>query len=140
MTQKLKFSLSVQVNKIDSDIEYTVSPDGRTWCNNGSDYHEWEYDPTKTLAVVVSMTKMPNTHSHIVISNLNVNGIALDQFNQTGTYVRHDTGQVVNDTYGYMSWSGTYTFKIRYAPQIHNYITYLAKLAYVSANNKSFDH
>ena len=76
------------------------------------------------------MTKMPNTQSHIVISNLNVNGIALDQFNQTGIYIRHDTEQVVKDTYGYMSWSGTYTFKIRYAPQIHNYITYLAKLAH----------
>lgn len=140
MTKKLQFSLSVQVNKTDSDVSYTVSPGSRTWTADGLEWHEWEYDPTKVLTIGVSMTKPPVTQSHIVISNLKVNGIAIGQIEQTGTYIRHDTGEVVKNTYGYMSWPGTYTFKIRYAPQIHNYITYLAKLAYVSASNKSFDH
>lgn len=130
MNQKLKFSLSVQVNKIDSDIEYTVSPGARTWYANGMDWHEWEYDSTKMLTVRVNMNKPTDTQSHVIISNLKINDVVLDQFDQTGTYIRHDTGEVVKNTYGYMSWPGTYTFKIRYAPQIHNYITYLAKLAY----------
>ena len=130
MTQKLKFSLSVQVNKIDSDIEYTVSPDSRTWYADGLDWHEWEYDSTKVLTVRVSMDKPADTQSHVIIANLKVNDVVLDQLDQTGTYVRHDIGQVVNGAYGFMSWPGTYTFKIRYAPQIHNYITYLAKLAH----------
>jgi hypothetical protein len=130
MTKKLQFSLSVQVNKTDSDVSYTVSPGSRTWTADGLEWHEWEYDPTKVLTIVVSMTKPPDTQSHVIISNLKANGIAIDQFDQTGTYVRHDTKEVVKNTYGYMSWPGTYTFKIRYAPQIHNYITYLAKLAY----------
>lgn len=129
MTKKLQFSLSVQVNKTDSDVSYTVSPDSRTWVADGLEWHEWEYDPTKVLTVVVSMTKPPGTQSHIIISNLKANGIAIDQFDQTGAYRRNDTGNIVKDTYGYMSWSGTYTFKIRYAPQIHNYVTYLTKLA-----------
>lgn len=130
MTKKLLFSLSVQVNKIDSDINYTVSPTSRTWSVDGLDWHEWDHDPTKVLTVVVSMTKPQDTQSHIIISNLKINDIALDQLDQTGTYIRQDTGQVVKGVYGFMSWSGTYTFKIRYAPQIHNYITYLAKLAH----------
>lgn len=130
MTQKLKFSLSVQVNKIDSDINYTVSPDAHTRYADGLDWHEWEYDPTKMLCVRVSLNKPPDTQSHIIIANLKVNDVMLDQLDQTGTYVRHDTGQVVKGAYGFMSWSGTYTFKIRYAPQIHNYITYLSRLAY----------
>ena len=129
MTKKLQFSLSVQVNKTDSDVGYTVSPNSRTWTNDGLEWHEWEYDPTKVLTVVVSMTKPPDTQSHIIISNLKANGIAIDQFDQTGVYRRNDTGNTVKGAYGYMSWSGTYTFKIRYAPQIHNYITYLTKLA-----------
>lgn len=130
MTKKLQFSLSVQVNKIDSDISYAVSPGGRTWAADGLEWHEWEYDPTKVLTIVVSMTKTPNTQSHIIISNLKANGIAIDQIDQTGVYRRNDTGNIVKGTYGYMSWAGTYTFKIRYAPQIHNYITYLTKLAH----------
>jgi hypothetical protein len=96
---------------------------------DGLEWHEWEYNPTKVLTVVVSMTKPPDTQSHIIISNLKANGIPIDQFDQTGVYRRNDTGNTVKGTYGYMSWSGTYTFKIRYAPQIHNYITYLTKLA-----------
>jgi hypothetical protein len=119
----------VQVNNIDSDIDYSVSPDARSWSANGLVWYEWQYDPTKQLVVQVSMTKTPNTQSHIIISNLNVGGIAIDNIDQTGTYRRHDTGEVVRNVYGYMSWSGTYTFKIRYSPQIHNYITYLAKLS-----------
>jgi hypothetical protein len=129
MTKKLLFSLSVQVNDIDSDIDYHVSPNARSWSADGLDWHEWQYDPTKQLAVDVSMTKTPNTQSHIIISNLSVSGIKIDQFDQTGTYRRYDTNEVVKNVYGYMSWSGTYTFKIRYSPQIHNYVTYLAKLA-----------
>ena len=129
MTKKLQFSLSVQVNKTDSDVSYTVSPSSRTWMADGLEWHEWEYNPTKVLTVVVSMTKPPDTQSHIIISNLKANGIPIDQFDQTGVYRRNDTGNTVKGTYGYMSWSGTYTFKIRYAPQIHNYITYLTKLA-----------
>ena len=129
MTKKLPFSLSVQVNNIDSDIDYSVSPDARSWSANGLVWYEWQYDPTKQLVVRVSITKTPNTQSHIIISNLNVGGIAIDNIDQTGIYRRHDTGQVVRNVYGYMSWPGTYTFKIRYSPQIHNYITYLAKLS-----------
>lgn len=129
MTKKLLFSLSVQVNNIDGDIDYHVSPNARSWPADGLTWYEWEYDPTKQLMVSVSMTKTPDTQSHLIISNLNVSGIKIDQFDQTGTYRRHDTGEIIKNTYGYMSWSGTYTFKIRYSPQIHNYITYLAKLA-----------
>ncbi len=129
MTKKLLFSLSVQVNNIDSDINYHVSPGARSWSADGLDWHNWHYDSTKQLVVQVSMTKTPNTESHIIISNLNVGGIAINNIEQTGMYRRHDTGEVVKNVHGYMSWTGTYTFKIRYSPQIHNYITYLAKLA-----------
>ena len=129
MTKKLPFSLSVKVNNIDADIDYSVSPTARSWSADGLTWHEWQYDPTKQLVVQVSMIKTPDTQSHIIISNLNVGGIAIDNIDQTGIYRRHDTGEVVRNVYGYMSWSGTYTFKIRYSPQIHNYVTYLAKLA-----------
>jgi hypothetical protein len=129
MTQKLKFSLSVQVNQVDSEVSYTVTPGARTWQDQGLDWYEWHYDPATTFVAQVNMIKPPDTQSHIIISNLSVNGIAIGQLEQTGTYIRSDTNQVVKGTYGYMSWSGTYTFKIRYAPQVHNYITYLTKLA-----------
>lgn len=129
MTKKLPFSLSVQVNNIDSDIDYHVSPPSRSWKADGLDWHEWYYDPSKQLVVSVSMSKTPNTESHIIISNLSVGDIKIDQIDHTGIYRRHDTGQVVKNVFGYMSWPGTYTFKIRYSPQIHNYISYLAKLA-----------
>lgn len=129
MTQKLKFSLSVQVNQIDSEVSYTVSSGARTWRDQGLDWYEWQYDPATTLVVQVNMTKQLNTESHIIISNLSVNGVEIRQLDQTGTYIRSDTNQVVKGTYGYMSWPGTYRFKIRYAPQVHNYITYLTKLA-----------
>lgn len=129
MTQKLKFSLSVQVKKVDSDISYTVTPGSRTWQDQGLDWHEWEYDPATIFVAQVTMVKLPDTQSHIIISNLAVNGVSIGQLGQTGTYIRSDTNQVVKDTYGYMSWSGTYTFKIRYGPQVHNYITYLTNLA-----------
>jgi len=126
MTKKLLFSLSVQVNNIDGDVDYQVSPDARSWKANGLTWHEWSYDPTKQLTVSVSMTKPPDTQSHLIISNLSAGGINIYQ---NGTYLRHDTSEVVKNVHGYMSWSGTYTFKIRYSPQVHNYITYLAKLA-----------
>jgi hypothetical protein len=129
MTQKLKFSLSVQINHVDSEIVYTVSPGARSWQDQGLDWYEWEYDPTKTLMVQVDMVKPPGTQSHIIISNLAVNGIEIGQFNQTGTYIRSDTNQIVKNTYGYMSWTGKYIFKIRYSPLVHNYITYLYNLA-----------
>ena len=129
MTKKLLFSLSVQVNNIDGDIDYQVSPTARSWSADGLYWHEWQYDPAKQLVVNVSMTKTPDTGSHIIISNLSVSGIQIDHLDQTGVYRRHDTGEINKNVYGYMSWSGTYTFKIRYSPQIHNYITYLAKLA-----------
>ena len=129
MTKKLLFSLSVQVNKIDSEIDHHVSPGARCWQEDGLTWYEWSYDPTKQLTVSVSMTKPPDTESHLIISNLKAGGIKIDQIEQTGTYRRSDTGQVVRNVHGYMSWPGTYTFKIRYSPQIHNYITYLAKLA-----------
>ena len=129
MPKKLLFSLSVQVNNIDGDIDYHVSPSARSWSADGLDWHEWSYDPVKQLVVNVVMTKTPNTESHVIISNLSVSGIRIDQLDQTGTYRRHDTGEIVKNVYGYMSWAGTYTFKIRYSPQIHNYITHLAKLA-----------
>ena len=129
MTQKLKFSLSVQVNQVDSEVSYTVTPGARTWQDQGLDWYEWHYDPATTFVAQVNMIKPPDTQSHIIISNLSVNGIAIGQLEQTGTYIRSDTGQVAKGTYGYMSWPGTYSFKIRYAPQVHNYITYLTKLA-----------
>lgn len=129
MTKKLLFSLSVQVNNIDCEVEHQVSPDAHSWRDHSLTWYEWQYDPTKQLTVDVSMTKPPDTKSHIIISNLSVSGTKITQISQTGTYRRHDTGQVVKNVYGYMSWSGTYTFKIRYSPQVHNYITYLAKLA-----------
>jgi hypothetical protein len=114
---------------VDSEINYTVSPGARTWQDQGLDWYEWSYDPTTTFVAQVTMTKTPDTQSHIIISNLSANGIAIDQFDLTGTYIRSDTKQPVKNAYGYMAWSGTYSFKIRYAPQVHNYITYLAKLA-----------
>ena len=129
MTKKLLFSLSVQVNNIVGDIDYHVSPPARSWSADGLDWYEWSYDPVKQLVVSISMTKTPDTESHVIISNLSVGEIKIDQLEQTGTYRRHDTGEIVKNVHGYMSWAGTYTFKIRYSPQIHNYITYLAKLA-----------
>ena len=129
MNQKLKFSLSVLVNQVDSEVNYSVTDGGRSWSDGNLIWHEWEYDPTKILIVSVTLTKLSDTQSHIIISNLAVNGVAIDQFDQTGTYIRFDTGEKVKNAYGYMSWSGVYSFKIRYSPKIHNYITYLAKLA-----------
>jgi hypothetical protein len=129
MIQNLKFSLSVQVNQSDSDIDYTVTSGARTWQDNGLDWYEWEYTSTQVLVVNVTMFKKLDNQSHIIISNLKVNGINIDNIEQTGRYIRKDTNQVVKGTYGYMSWPGSYTFKIRYAPQVHNYITYLTKLA-----------
>jgi hypothetical protein len=125
MIKKLLFSLSVQVNNIDCDVDYHVSSGARSWKADGLTWYEWSYDPTKQLTISVSMTKPPDTQSHLIISNLSAGGINI---NQNGTYRRHDTGEVVKNVHGYMSWTGTYTFKIRYSPQIHNYITYLAKL------------
>lgn len=129
MTKKLLFSLSAQVNNIDGDLEYHVLPDARSWSADGLDWYEWSYDPTKQLVAQVCMTKLPDTRSHMIISNLKVGEIKIDQLEQTGIYRRQDTGEIVKNVHGYMSWAGTYTFKIRYSPQIHNYITYLAKLA-----------
>jgi len=130
MVTNLKFSLSVQINKIDSNISYTVSAGARSWHQDGLEYHEWEYNPKKILIVAVNLTKVQDTQSHIIISNLIANNVDIGQFDKTGTYTRHDTGEVVKNAYGYMSWSGVYIFKIRYAPQIHNYITYITKLIY----------
>ena len=129
MSQPLKFSLSVQTNTVDHAVSYSVTPGNRTWIENGIDWHEWEYDPTKILVVSVRLDKPIDSQSHIVIANLAVDGIAIDQLDQTGIYVRSDSLQVVPGAYGFMNWPGTYTFKIRYAPVIHNYITYLKKLA-----------
>ena len=129
MTQKLKFSLSVQVNYVDSEISYTVSPGARKWQDQGLDWYEWQYDPTTMFIAQVNMIKPPDTQSHIIISNLAVNSVEIGQLDQTGTYIRSDTKELVKNAYGYMAWAGTYSFKIRYGPQVHNYITYLTKLA-----------
>lgn len=114
---------------MDGEVYHSVSPGARTWQDQGLCWYEWQYDPATALVVQVNMVKPPDTQSHIIISNLAVNDIKIDQLDQTGTYIRSDTKQVVKGAYGYMSWSGTYSFKIRYAPQVHNYITYLSKLA-----------
>jgi hypothetical protein len=129
MSQLLKFSLSVQTNTVDHVVSYSVTPGNRAWIKDGIDWYEWEYDPTKMLVVKVSLDKPIDSKSYIVISNLAVDGVVIDQLDQTGTYVRSDSLQVVSDAYGFMNWPGTYTFKIRYAPVIHNYVTYLKKLA-----------
>ena len=121
--------LSVQTNVVDSNVVYSVDPASRSWTEDGIDWHEWAYDPTSMLVVRVSMDKPADTQSHIIIANLSVDGMPINQFDQTGVYVRSDTQQLVYDAYGYMAWPGTYTFRIRYAPLMHNYITYLKQLA-----------
>lgn len=129
MNQLLKFSLSVQTNLIDVGVNYSVTPASKSWTAGGLDWHEWEYDPRKTLVVQINLDKPVNTKSNIIIANLTIAGDQIKQLDQTGTYYRSDTGELVIDAHGFMSWPGTYTFKILYGPLIHNYISYLKQMA-----------
>jgi len=128
MKHTAKFLLSVQVNKVDVDIGYTVTPGSRSWQQDELIWHEWEYNPKLIFVAQVNAIKELEGQSHIIVSNLQANQIPLNQIDCFGVYKRTDTNQVVPDAYGYMSWQGTYTFKIRFSPQIHNYITYFLKV------------
>ena len=125
MKPRIKFLLSVQVNDNNGPISYTVAPANRIWIEDDLNWHEIEYDPCTQLSVSVAMTKPDNSQSHIVIGNLQANGVKINDIDQCGLYVRDDTNCHQTGTYGYMAWSGTYTFKIRFAPQLHNFVIYL---------------
>lgn len=125
MKPRIKFLLSVQVNDQKGSVSYTVSPASRTWTADGLDWHEIEYDPCNQLQVSVTMSKPDHGQGHIVVGNLQANGVNISAIDQCGVYVRHDTNCHQPGTYGYMAWPGTYTFKIRFAPQLHNFVMYL---------------
>lgn len=51
----------------------------------------------------------------------------LDDMDLTDTlqfcsYRRHDTGEFLSGTYGYMSHPGIYSIPIRFAPLLHRYV------------------
>jgi hypothetical protein len=135
MKRTAKFLLSVQVNKVDVDIDYTVTPGSRSWQQDGLTWHEWEYNPKSIFVAQVIANKTQQGQSHIIVANLQANQIPLNQIDQFGVYKRSDTNQVVPGTYGYMSWPGTYTFKIRFSPQVHNYISYFLKVCSHESNS-----
>jgi hypothetical protein len=128
MKPKIKFLLSVQVNDNNGPISYTVTPANKSWIADGLNWHEIEYDPCTQLRVSVIMTKPDDNQSHIVIGNLEANGVKITAIDQFGLYVRDGTNCYQAGTYGYMDRPGTYTFKIRFAPQLHNFVIYLLNI------------
>ena len=85
MKPRIKFLLSVQVNDNNGPISYTVAPTNRTWIEDDLNWHEIEYDPCTQLSVSVAMTKPNNSQSHIVIGNLQANGVKINDI-ETGKY------------------------------------------------------
>lgn len=118
-----KFSLSIQPNEIDVPISYIVTPGYQQIKDTNLIRYEWNYDPRRVFTVQVSLKKDLPGQSNLVISNIFANDIPLHDIDIFGVY-RTERGTKVK-SYGYMAETGTYTFKIRYAPMMHNYVTWM---------------
>ncbi len=116
-----KFSLFI---KADENTEYKVDPPADIEIVGNQKKYSWTYDPKKVFVVKVCLiTSGPNP---LIISNLKADDLDLPDIDFFGSYITK-TSNIKLKTHGWMSETGTYTFKIRFAPLIHKFVSYIAK-------------
>jgi len=123
MNKKINLYLYTQPVSIDGQVVYSVSPGGTMHYENEFIVHTWEYDPSNEFQIQINFsTRGQGTQSHLKICKLIAGDIDITSTLQHNPYVRHDTKELVKGTYGFMSWPGLFTIKIKYAPLIHQYM------------------
>jgi len=123
MNKKINLYLYIQPVDLDGQVTYKVMPDSKVHYENEFTVHSWQYDPATEFQVQVDFSDRENgNQSHIKICKLIANEIDITSTLQHNSYVRHDTKMSVKGTYGYMSWPGLFTIKVKYAPLVHQYM------------------
>jgi hypothetical protein len=123
MNKKVNLYLYIQSVDIDGPVTYTVFPESNIHHKDEFIVHSWEYDPATEFCLRVNFSNREHgTQSHLKICKLVAGDIDITPTLQYNSYVRSDTNEVVKGTYGYMSWPGVYTIKVKYAPMVHQYM------------------
>ena len=124
-TNLIKFSLYIRSNEIDGAVDFTVSPLITPQEVKDNLYiYTWEYDPRKLFQVSVIMnSRGDGSQSHVLIERVTAGTLDITtDILQYGIYKRHDTNEIVKNTYGYMSWPGEYCLKVRTNPMSHKWL------------------
>ena len=117
-----KLFLSIQLNGVSKD-QVAISPSAICTVQDDLLVYELPCDPTQITTVKVSLLNKSNPQDHLIIKNINYGGVDLLNLDSFGIY--QVNGTKVQGTHGYMDRIGSYCFKIRYAPQVHHYMSYL---------------
>jgi len=121
-----KFSVSVHLSN--TNINYSVDPlpDVETK-DNDHRVLEWVYDTRKILTVTFDVQKL-DPGDFVKLEQVSLDGKELHNSDIYCCYVEHGSNRVIDHTYHYLSHAGKYQIKIRYAPAVHRYMTYLLSL------------
>jgi len=117
MKLKLKLFLSLRFNTNAPSVSLIPLPDKIL-----DNHYEYDIDSSQLFKFSLSITNLVEPNSAVIIDKISINDIQLNHLDSFGLY---RTSNGIKKTYGYMDEIGTYTFKIRYNPLVHNYLNYL---------------
>lgn len=128
-----KFSISVHQSE---DVAYQVSPaPDQVITQDLGQTLIWFYDTTKVLTVIIKVNKKHNSAGAVKLDNVCLNDQVIHNSDIYCTYVEEGSNQIIDHPYHYLSRPGVYKIKIRYAPAVHRYMTYLLSLCKQNKNN-----